>query len=815
MKTRLRVRLAAALCGLVVAGCDDPPGERARRAEAKGDWTAAAAAWAELAAAGPAPAPAVLLGLGRAQAQLAHPDAETTLSTALAAADAAGDRALAADVRQALARLVLGQGRAEAALAHVDRALADAPPPEAARALRMTRAAAVWRLGDFEGAEATWRAVRAEADAAADASLAVRAAEGLAGAARFAGRFAEAATLCETVEQAAAVQTNLTERARSLANCGAIRGVAGAFARGETLTTDAVAAADASGAARARVHARNALASVHIEADDAARAHPVADEAVRLARDAGLPDLLGDALLYRALAEARLARHDAAERSLDALAALALPASATTAEAHALRGRLALAAGRADAAIAAFERAVDALETLRAAVTPRQLQDFFDVDRRAAYLGLVDLLSRRLGPGDAERALAVAGRLESRAFLEGLRARGGPLPREAPADEGFAARGTRVAPAAAVAAVGDGTGGASLPAEIAALVLVPLVDATLVAWVTRQGVSLHRAPLTGAEATQAARTLAARLAAHEEAEPGASRLARTLFGPVEARLRAHPEGRPLAIIAHGGLRGLPAEVLPFDGRPLARRHPVFGAPSLPALALLLARRPPAEAESRPALIVADATGDLPGARAAAPGLGARFRAANVLVGPTARETDVRAALPGADPIHFAVHGYAPTPDHPAWLALGADEAHDGRLTAAEVAASSLDAPLVVLSACETSAAPAHATGEAPGVLDRAFLHAGARAVISTRWPVNDQIARQFDEAFFDALPTLGPLGAFHAARERLAAGGPPRLAAGDAARHRGLRPPGAAPTPPPDPRRPGHWAAFVFVGRPG
>ncbi|MCK6575889.1 hypothetical protein L6V77_32945, partial [Myxococcota bacterium] len=97
MKTRLRVGLAAALCGLVVAGCDDPPGERARRAETKGDWPAAAAAWAELAADGPAPGPAALLGLGRAQAQLAHPDAETTLSRALAAADAAGDRALAAD----------------------------------------------------------------------------------------------------------------------------------------------------------------------------------------------------------------------------------------------------------------------------------------------------------------------------------------------------------------------------------------------------------------------------------------------------------------------------------------------------------------------------------------------------------------------------------------------------------------------------------------------------------------------------------------------------------------------------------------------
>ncbi len=776
---------------ILIAGCEASPGERARQAEARGDWTAAAEAWAELEGAG-ATSGAAALGLGRARARLAHPQAEVTLERALVAADAAGDRVTSSDARQELARIAMAQGRFEAALAHVDRALTDSTDAGRTRALRLTRAAVLWRWGDYDGAEATWRAVRGEATLAGETGLATRASEGLAGAARFAGRFGEAAGLCAAVEAAAAVQSEPGERARSLANCGAIRGFVGETTRALALTGAAVAAADASGAARPRIHARNARASVFIESGAAGAALPVADEAVALAQAAGLADLLGDALLYRALAQERLAQTEAAAATLAALPPLEGPPSATMAEAHALAGRLALVRGEREAALAAFERAVDGIEAQRAAVTPRQLHDFFDHDRRAPYVGLVELLGRRGAPGDAERALATIGRLESRSFLEGLRARGGPTP--LPPGE-FDPRALRRA----------------LPADTAVIALVPLAETTMVFWVTPDAVELQWSPLPGAQAAEMGRALTARLAVHEPTADLEDRLARALLAPLASRLGGHEAGRPIAVVAHGPLRGLPLDVLPFEGRPLARRHPVFSAPSLPALVTWASTTRPPSADSRP-LVVADTRGDLPGARAAALELGVRLPGARLLLGVEATETNVRAALRGADPVHFGVHGYAATPAHPAWLALAAGEGHDGRLDAAEVATLVLDAPLVVLSACETSVAPAHATGEAPGVLDRAFLHAGARAVISTRWPVNDQIARRFDEAFFDALPTHGALGAFHRAREHLAAGGP--LAVAATGPERGLRPPGGAAPPPPDARQPGYWAAFVYHGSP-
>ncbi len=66
-----------------------------------------------------------------------------------------------------------------------------------------------------------------------------------------------------------------------------------------------------------------------------------------------------------------------------------------------------------------------------------------------------------------------------------------------------------------------------------------------------------------------------------------------------------------------------------------------------------------------------------------------------------------------------------------------DPADDGLLTSSEVARLRLNAPLVILSACNTAAAGANG-GEGFSGLTRAFLQAGARAVLATHAPVADQ-----------------------------------------------------------------------------
>jgi len=111
-------------------------------------------------------------------------------------------------------------------------------------------------------------------------------------------------------------------------------------------------------------------------------------------------------------------------------------------------------------------------------------------------------------------------------------------------------------------------------------------------------------------------------------------------------------------------------------------------------------------------------------------------------------------------IHFATHGLvtAPRPECPARPALltsfGGPQT-DGLLSFRDIFDLSLDADTIILSACDTAgAATASATREA-GIttggnfaldgLVRAFVGAGARAVIASHWPVPDS---------FDATKTL-------------------------------------------------------------
>ncbi|MEL7517322.1 MAG: CHAT domain-containing protein [Pseudomonadota bacterium] len=103
-------------------------------------------------------------------------------------------------------------------------------------------------------------------------------------------------------------------------------------------------------------------------------------------------------------------------------------------------------------------------------------------------------------------------------------------------------------------------------------------------------------------------------------------------------------------------------------------------------------------------------------------------------------------------VHFATHGLvtAPNPDCPARPALvtsfGAPGS-DGLLTFREIFDLSLDADVVILSACDTAGKATAAASREAGIvgggnyaldgLVRAFIGAGARAVVASHWPVPD------------------------------------------------------------------------------
>lgn len=314
------------------------------------------------------------------------------------------------------------------------------------------------------------------------------------------------------------------------------------------------------------------------------------------------------------------------------------------------------------------------------------------------------------------------------------------------------------------------------------------------------------------------------------------RLHRLLIEPIESWLPGDPEAL-VTIVPHRALFRLPfAALLDARGRYLVESHTLRYGPSLGALSRLPPRAPNDEPGS--ALLVANPSmprlpgrtqtlPSLPGAerevRAIARLLGGEHTL--VLVGPAAGEGRVRAELKGRTLVHLATHGIA-RPDRPldSLLALAPDgrlapDAHpgagapgapaspwtadgpgpgggDGLLTAREVMGLGLRADLVTLSACDSGLGQLASEGVLG--LSRAFLLAGARAVLVSLWRVADEAARYEMERFYRGL-AAGPAQALRRAQ----------LDTLQALRAGRIRTPSGQVLP----EDPAYWAPFVLVGR--
>jgi CHAT domain-containing protein len=112
-------------------------------------------------------------------------------------------------------------------------------------------------------------------------------------------------------------------------------------------------------------------------------------------------------------------------------------------------------------------------------------------------------------------------------------------------------------------------------------------------------------------------------------------------------------------------------------------------------------------------------------------------------------------------LFFATHGLLPTKKdclpEPALLTSVGPDASDGLLTASKIAGLSLDADLVVLSACDTGGGleagvedktGLAGSGEALSGLTRAFIYAGARSLIVSHWSVDVHAMVQLMTATF-------------------------------------------------------------------
>ena len=229
-----------------------------------------------------------------------------------------------------------------------------------------------------------------------------------------------------------------------------------------------------------------------------------------------------------------------------------------------------------------------------------------------------------------------------------------------------------------------------------------------------------------------------------QAEPLASRFALTMAPSVTSMMkwRARPpasSGRVLAL----GLSGLGTTVASRDGGTLQT-------------GVDLGRLERAEEEVR---AIAEIVGD-----------------ADVRIGNTATERSFKtSAFEDLGVVHFATHAIMDR-DHPersAVVLASASDDEDGLLQVREIVGLPLDGKVVVLSACSGATGTA-IRGEGVMSLARAFLYAGADAVVASQWPLDDNDALLLFQRLYthlDAGMTLAEALA-HAQREMAEAGAP-------------------------------------------
>jgi len=267
-----------------------------------------------------------------------------------------------------------------------------------------------------------------------------------------------------------------------------------------------------------------------------------------------------------------------------------------------------------------------------------------------------------------------------------------------------------------------------------------------------------------------------------------------LLAPVEAT--GVLEGiRTLIIAPQAELHYLPFAALleqGASGRFLIEKYDLSVIPSA-SIWLQLRQRSP-RAKGMRVLALAPEQRQLPGSAVEVAAIRtAMGSGTTVLMGAAASREGLEAGAPGHDILHFATYGVL-NRRNPllSYLEL-APKGEDGRLQVADVYGMSLDARLVVLSACQTGIGSGMLADVPSGdewvSLSQSFLMAGARNVLATLWPVEDRSTAELMKSFY----------------EELAAGADVDVALARAQRKaiRNSRWP-----------QPFHWAAFVLVGGP-
>jgi CHAT domain-containing protein/tetratricopeptide (TPR) repeat protein len=233
-----------------------------------------------------------------------------------------------------------------------------------------------------------------------------------------------------------------------------------------------------------------------------------------------------------------------------------------------------------------------------------------------------------------------------------------------------------------------------------------------------------------------------------------------LVKPVRGSL-PRSTGALLTIVPHGPLSALAFAALQDErGRYFLEDYTLHYVPAGAVLQFTAARRQK-DSRSGRMLMVADPVPPalssferplprLPGARAESRAIASLIPRTRmtVLEGNASDEPAVRSASDGKAVLHFATHAIV-RDDAPfsSFLAVGRPMGgDDGMLTAEEIYGLSLDADLVVLSACRS--AGGRVTGDGIATFARAFIYAGVPSLVASMWDVADEPTNRLLPGFY-------------------------------------------------------------------
>ncbi|HEX5690681.1 MAG TPA: CHAT domain-containing protein, partial [Roseiflexaceae bacterium] len=227
-------------------------------------------------------------------------------------------------------------------------------------------------------------------------------------------------------------------------------------------------------------------------------------------------------------------------------------------------------------------------------------------------------------------------------------------------------------------------------------------------------------------------------------------LAAELVQPLASDIASFDE---LTIVPHGILHALPFHAMPLDGLPLIETHRMSTAPSssvLASIASAKAHRSFADAHAKPLVVgVADEIAPDIEREAALVAATLGLDGENLLTGAAATVQAVSAKARNASLLHLACHGRL-APESPMGSGL---RLADRWLTLRKLMDWRLQAALVTLSGCETGLHRVKPGDDLIG-LQRGFFAAGAKAVLSTLWRVDDATTSEYMAAFYGFLNTL-------------------------------------------------------------